>query len=201
MEPNPAKDFGVTHGLDFARWVTEITSLLRRSDVTDPNVQVAFLETAKALERIRRYKRDMTLGTFREYLLVNEEVITQYPVADIVARPMVQLLGEAGLVSVGIDHRIDIANVEMLCRILAHPSEPRPDTSRMRYVQLNPVKYIVVFAPGADKPGGGLPDVGMPTPLDGASVDPANAIFREEADVVGALDDAFAGWSEEDAGD
>ena len=61
----PAQDFGVTHGLDFARWITEIAHLLKKCDVADPTVQVAFLEIAKSLERLRRYKKDLLLGTYK----------------------------------------------------------------------------------------------------------------------------------------
>ena len=121
--PSSLQDFGVTHGLDFARWITEIANLLKRADASDPTVQVAFLEIAKSLERLRRYKRALTLGTYKTYLTVNESVVTSFPTAEIVASPMVRLMDAAGIWSIGVDHRIDIANVEMLATMLARPEE------------------------------------------------------------------------------
>lgn len=193
----PPQDFGVTHGLDFARWITEIANLLAKTDAADPTVQVAFLEIAKSLERLRRYKKDLILGTFKQWLTVNESVVTSFPTAEIVAAPMVRLMDAAGIWSLGIDHRIDIANVEMLANILAHPEEPRPDPAAMKFVTVNPVKYIVVFAGEQQQQE---PEVGMPTPEEGIAAGGAKVdkeLFHQEADVLGALDDAFSGWGGE----
>ncbi len=94
VAPPPQQDYGVTHGLDFARWITEIANLLKKADASDPTVQVAFLEIAKSLERLRRYKKDLVLGTYKTYLTVNESVVTSFPTAEIVAAPMVRLMDE-----------------------------------------------------------------------------------------------------------
>ncbi len=196
VAPPPQQDFGVTHGLDFARWITEIANLLKKADASDPTVQVAFLEIAKSLERLRRYKKDLILGTYKTYLTVNESVVTSFPTAEIVAAPMVRLMDAAGIWSLGVDHRIDIANVEMLATMLAHPEEPRPDPLSMKYLTINPVKYIVVFA-GEQVVE---PEVGMPTPEEGLAVGGNKVdkeLFHQEADVLGALDDAFSGWGGE----
>lgn len=196
VAPPPQQDFGVTHGLDFARWITEIANLLKKADASDPTVQVAFLEIAKSLERLRRYKKDLILGTYKTYLTVNESVVTSFPTAEIVAAPMVRLMDAAGIWSLGVDHRIDIANVEMLATMLAHPEEQRPDPLSMKYLTINPVKYIVVFA-GEQVVE---PEVGMPTPDEGLAVGGNKVdkeLFHQEADVLGALDDAFSGWGGE----
>ncbi|MEK7468537.1 MAG: PP2C family protein-serine/threonine phosphatase [Planctomycetota bacterium] len=193
--PSP-QDFGVTHGLDFARWITEIANLLKKADASDPTVQVAFLEIAKSLERLRRYKRDLTLGTYKTYLTVNESVVTSFPTAEIVAAPMVRLMDAAGIWSIGVDHRIDIANVEMLATMLARPEEERPDAASMKYITINPVKYIVVFAGEQVVETG----VGMPTPDEGLAAGGSEVdkeLFHQEADVNNALDDAFSGWGGE----
>lgn len=196
VAPPPQQDYGVTHGLDFARWITEIANLLKKADASDPTVQVAFLEIAKSLERLRRYKKDLVLGTYKTYLTVNESVVTSFPTAEIVAAPMVRLMDAAGIWSLGVDHRIDIANVEMLATMLAHPEEERPDPLSMKYLTINPVKYIVVFA-GEQVVE---PEVGMPTPDEGLAVGGNKVdkeLFHQEADVLGALDDAFSGWGGE----
>jgi hypothetical protein len=200
-----AADYGVTHGLDFARWITEIAELLKKTDASDPQAQVSFLEIAKTLERLRKYKKDLLLGAFRQMLIVNETPITSYPICDIIGAPLVRLMAAAGLHSIGVDHRIDIRNVQYLAEILAHPEEPKPISESLKYVTMNPVQYLVVKAeewpehlvsPGA-APGSGPLQSFLPTPGEGSAAK-VDEMYSKEADVDNALSDAFAGWGGED---
>ncbi|MBI2920774.1 MAG: SpoIIE family protein phosphatase [Planctomycetes bacterium] len=192
------RDFGVTHGLDFARWITEIADVLKRVDATDPSAQVCFLEIAKSLERLRKYKKNLILGVYKNVLVVNEAPITQQPTASIIADPLIRLMDAAGLWSIEVDHRVGIGGVEALCQVLANPEAPRDfELLARKHVRLNPVKYIVVFADAATAESAAA----LPESEDAASAaahaGDGSQLFQE-SEVKEAVDDAFAGWSEED---
>ena len=192
------RDFGVTHGLDFARWIPRSPDVLKQIGCHRSVPHRCASSKSPGLERLRKYKKNLILGTFKNILVVNEAPITQQPTASIIAEPLIRLMDAAGLWSIEVDHRVGIGGVEALCQVLANPEAPRDlELLARKHVVLNPVKYIVVFADAASAEAGAI----RPEAEDAASAaahQGEGSQLYQESEVKEAVDDAFAGWSEED---